>query len=65
MKFRICHRGDFLSVQLCGVPSIRELLLCAQSCERFQEGGGSAAPRRRSIYPAFDAHGIPPSLGES
>jgi hypothetical protein len=36
MKFRICHRGDFLSVQLCGVPSIRELLLCARSCERFQ-----------------------------
>jgi hypothetical protein len=36
MRFHIRHRGDFLSVQLSGVPSIRELLLCARSCERFQ-----------------------------
>lgn len=29
MKFQICHRGDFLSVQLCGVPSIRSAHLMA------------------------------------
>jgi hypothetical protein len=36
MKFLISHRSDFLLVQLFGVPSIRELMLCVQSCERFQ-----------------------------
>jgi hypothetical protein len=36
MKFQISHRGDFLLVELFGTPVLRDLLLCAQSCERFQ-----------------------------
>lgn len=36
VKFQISHRSDFLLVELDGAPSIRELLRCARSCERFQ-----------------------------
>lgn len=36
MKFEISQRGDFALVELFGAPSIRDLLRCAQCCERFQ-----------------------------